>query len=349
MQNQRVVELDLLRFFAATVVVVYHYTYAPLLDGQKSFTAFDGLQLLSRYGYLGVDLFFMISGFVILWSADGRTPLQFVRSRFLRLYPMFWIGAAITLLVLTITGRANGFTLRDIVANITMLPSYLGSPMIDGVYWTLAVEFKFYVLVFFALLMGQMRNIEWWTYGWLAALIMGFSMDNRILDSLTITPFGFFFVGGAICYFIRRSGMSWFRIVALLICAEASMQAAVQESDGFTKSALPADPEHVETCVAIFYTVLFLISVNLVRLPDSKWIYSLGALTYPLYLMHNQIGKALYATLPASSEWLKLGVAMAIAYSLAWLCSRFIEPPVREGAQRVLQMGSTLFRRPLPG
>jgi peptidoglycan/LPS O-acetylase OafA/YrhL len=347
MHSQRVAELDLLRLLAATIVVIYHYTYAPLIDGQLSFTAFDGLQLLSRYGFLGVELFFMISGFVILWSADGRTPSQFVRSRFLRLYPMFWIGAAITLLILIATSRADGFTLVDVVANVTMLPGYLGSRMIDDVYWTLAVEFKFYVYVFIALLLRQMRNIEAWIYAWLAALIAGTFVSSHILDSLTIAPYGFFFVGGAICYFIRKRGMSWFRIAALLICADASMQAAALQSDGFTKSALPAVTEHVETCVAVFYAVLFMISVDVLRLPDSKFVYSLGALTYPLYLLHNQIGKALFAKLPAMSEWIKLGIAMGGAYLLAWLCSRFIEPRAREGIQRVLQSRIMLSRKPL--
>jgi peptidoglycan/LPS O-acetylase OafA/YrhL len=348
MKGQRVAELDLLRLFAATIVVIYHYTYAPLIDGQLSFTAFDGLQLLSRYGFLGVELFFMISGFVILWSADGRTPSQFVRSRFLRLYPMFWIGAAITLLILIATGRVDGLTLFEVVANVTMLPAYLGSRMIDDVYWTLAVEFKFYVYIFFALLVRQMRNIEWWIYAWLVALITGTFVSSDVLDSLTIAPYGFFFVGGAICYFIRKRGLSWFRIVALLLCADASMQAAVLEIDGFTKSTLPADPEHVKACIAVFYAVLFMISVDVLRLPDSNWAYNLGALTYPLYLLHNQIGKALFAELPPTSEWIKFGLATVVAYSLAWLCSRYIEPRMRKGIQRVLQAGIMLYRKPLP-
>jgi peptidoglycan/LPS O-acetylase OafA/YrhL len=348
MRSQRVAELDLLRLFAATAVVIYHYTYSPLFDGQLSPTTFNGLQLLSRYGYLGVDLFFMISGFVILWSADGKTPAQFVRSRFLRLYPMFWIGMAITLLTLLIADRANGFTLVDIVANITMLPRYLGSPLLDSVYWTLAVEFKFYVCIFFALLLRQMQSIEGWIYAWLAALIIGAAVRSQILDWLTIAPHGFFFVGGAICYFIRKRGLSWFRVLALLLCADASMRAAALDTNGFTTSTLPADPRHITACVAVFYAVLFLISVNVVRLRDSSAIVGLGALTYPLYLLHNEIGKALFAKLPVASQWTKLGIAMVTAYSLAWLCSRFLEPWARKGVQRVLQTGITLFRKPVP-
>jgi peptidoglycan/LPS O-acetylase OafA/YrhL len=347
MRSQRVAELDLLRLIAASAVVVYHYTYTPLIEGQLSPATFNGLQLLSRYGYLGVDLFFMISGFVILWSAEGKTPSQFVRSRFLRLYPMFWIGLAITLLTLLIADRADGLTLGDVAANVTMLPRYLGSPLLDSVYWTLAVEFKFYVCIFLALLVRQMQNIEWWIYAWLAALMIGASVRSQILDWLTIAPYGFFFVGGAICYLIRKRGLSWFRILALLLCAEASMQAAALDTTGFTTSILPADPRHIEACVAVFYAVLFMISVNMVRLPDSNWVYSLGALTYPLYLLHNQIGKALFAKLPVTSEWTKLGFAMLISYSLAWLCSRFLEPWGRKGVLRALQTGTMLFRKPV--
>jgi peptidoglycan/LPS O-acetylase OafA/YrhL len=79
--SSRVYALDLLRFFAAASVMLYHYvSHEPLADG--SYTLAD---ILMQHGYLGVNVFFMISGFVILWSAIGRTGAGCVRTRVLRL------------------------------------------------------------------------------------------------------------------------------------------------------------------------------------------------------------------------------------------------------------------------
>jgi len=86
-----VVELDLLRFLAALAVVLYHFTY-HLRDSETAVDLFPSIGRVGMHGYLGVNLFFMISGFVILWTARDRTPSGFVLSRITRLYPEFWIG-----------------------------------------------------------------------------------------------------------------------------------------------------------------------------------------------------------------------------------------------------------------
>ena len=74
---ERLPALDLLRFFAAAAVMVYHYTYYFAESGGPELSA---LEAVTRHGYLGVELFFMISGFVILWSASNRTAKKFVRA-----------------------------------------------------------------------------------------------------------------------------------------------------------------------------------------------------------------------------------------------------------------------------
>ena len=87
----RFYELDLLRFFAAMAVVLYHYLFRGQ-QGDYIPVRFTNLEDYAQYGYLGVNLFFMISGFVISLSAESRTARQFVISRVVRLYPAFWAG-----------------------------------------------------------------------------------------------------------------------------------------------------------------------------------------------------------------------------------------------------------------
>ena len=142
MSRGRVPELDLLRFTAAATVVVFHFYV--LLPGNTTFE--QAISAVSRFGFLGVPLFFMISGFVILWTAFNRTPGRFVLARLCRLYPSYWVCVLITSGVLAWAGGAPSW--RQLVTNLTMFQHFFGFDSIDQVYWTLYVELKFYALVF---------------------------------------------------------------------------------------------------------------------------------------------------------------------------------------------------------
>ena len=102
---QRMGSLDLLRLVSALAVVAFHYLFrgsagqVPYLDHP-----YPAAQAMALYGYLGLNLFFMISGFVIAWSAEGRTFRAFAIARFARLYPGFVICMTITFAVLLVAG-----------------------------------------------------------------------------------------------------------------------------------------------------------------------------------------------------------------------------------------------------
>ena len=96
--RDRLYEIDLLRITAALAVVCYHYTFSGYA-GHITSIAFPALSTAKRYGYLGVDMFFVISGFVVLLSAWGRRPHQFVISRIVRLYPAYWVAVTITAVI----------------------------------------------------------------------------------------------------------------------------------------------------------------------------------------------------------------------------------------------------------
>jgi peptidoglycan/LPS O-acetylase OafA/YrhL len=337
--RDRAPELDLLRFIAATLVVVYHYAYRPLVDGAVSSTAYGFLQDMATYGYLGVPLFFMISGFVIVWSAAGRTAGQFLQSRFLRLYPMFWVGVVITLFVVWIAGhRPELFDAKVIAANLTLVPAYFDVPFVDGVYWTLAIELKFYLMILAAILLRQMPRIEAWMYLWLTASIFVTWIDISLLRSLVMLPHGFFFVGGAICYFVRVSGMTWTRAVGLTLATAGSVYHAVLGRGDFTFADQLADPVVVALLIVSFYVALLGVGMRWIRLGHVKLWLTLGALTYPLYLLHNMIGKVLFVEFePYIGPWVRLAIVTAIVYALSWVCARYIEPAAREGIAGLLR------------
>src|SRR5690606_37147509 len=108
---------------------------------------FGDLSDVTRYGYAGVHLFFVISGFVILMSMWGRSVPQFVASRISRLYPAFWAAVLLTATLRWLWPTFASPRAPDVVANLTMVHEPLGFPSIDGVYWTLWVEMQFYLLM----------------------------------------------------------------------------------------------------------------------------------------------------------------------------------------------------------
>ena len=83
--DQRNGLLDLLRFAAAMTVTVYHFLYRGAQDGGYLDFSFGAAGVSVSLGYLGVNLFFMISGFVIIWSATGRDWYGFSVGRLARL------------------------------------------------------------------------------------------------------------------------------------------------------------------------------------------------------------------------------------------------------------------------
>jgi peptidoglycan/LPS O-acetylase OafA/YrhL len=128
----RLAGLDLLRLLAALAVVLFHYAYTGPTRGSSS-AAFPELAGIAKYGFLGVDLFFVISGLVIACSVDGRSWHAFARARFLRLYPGHLVCMTATALVLATLGSGlTPVTFAQWAANLTMVAPALGQPFMDG-------------------------------------------------------------------------------------------------------------------------------------------------------------------------------------------------------------------------
>jgi peptidoglycan/LPS O-acetylase OafA/YrhL len=106
MAIKRVNEIDFLRFFAALMVVFFHYSFRGYAADGMSTMPYPLLAPVAKYGYLGVELFFLISGFVILMTASTGSLKKFIVSRFARLYPAFWACCTVTFLtIVTIGGK----------------------------------------------------------------------------------------------------------------------------------------------------------------------------------------------------------------------------------------------------
>jgi peptidoglycan/LPS O-acetylase OafA/YrhL len=154
--------IDGIRLLAALLVAAHHYAGTRRVDrpdnaiwGRPVSDIMPTVFRFSAYGWIGVEMFFVISGFVICMSCWGRTPRQFFTSRVIRLYPAYWFSIVFTTAVLvTLPGVWDRQKLRVILLNFTMLQSGSGAANVDGVYWTLWSELRFYLLFMAVVITG---------------------------------------------------------------------------------------------------------------------------------------------------------------------------------------------------
>lgn len=142
--NNRIYQIDLFRFLAALNVVFFHYFFRGYSADNLSNLNFSEISNFFKYGYLGVDLFFIISGFVISLSIKDRSLINFFISRISRLYPIYWISVLFTFIVIILFGapRYNA-DIKQFIFNLTMFQNYLKVESMDTVYWTLYIEMVF--------------------------------------------------------------------------------------------------------------------------------------------------------------------------------------------------------------
>jgi peptidoglycan/LPS O-acetylase OafA/YrhL len=282
--------INTLRFLAAIFVVIYHYTFS-FYYRDVPYVDIPLLRELSQYGYLGVDLFFIISGFVISLSAEGRNAYAFFKSRVGRLYPVFWISAIITSIFLLFGGHLiySDVSWSRFLASMTMLPELFNADPLDGTYWTLFIEMKFYLVIFILLLFKKFKDIEP-----LAIILSVLMLFVPIFDKEAIMWIPYF-VAGIIFYKIYKKGLNYWRIFALcntfIVALIFTFRRIPYLSEGY---GVPFSPTTIALYILSFYVVFLLISLNKFKIPNNKYINILGLLTFPVYLLHHQIGRILF-------------------------------------------------------
>jgi peptidoglycan/LPS O-acetylase OafA/YrhL len=187
-ESKRIYQIDLFRFIAASAVVLYHYLYRGYAAGNMSLLGFDGVGEYFKYGYLGVDLFFIISGFVIAFSIKHLSLRKFCYSRFKRLYPMYWICLLLTFIVSYFWGAPRyHVTFTQLLANLTMVQKLWGQGDVDGAYWSLYVELKFYLIIALFLILNRFKKIslDYLVYFWLLLSSLRFFVGpSEIYDAI---------------------------------------------------------------------------------------------------------------------------------------------------------------------
>jgi len=355
MKNERFYEIDLLRFLAAMSVLLFHYTFRGAVGGAFTDVSFPALAGATQYGYLGVNLFFLISGFVILMSASGKSARQFVVSRAARLYPAFWCCVTLTFLATLLLGRGRlVVSAGQYLANLTMVHEPLGVESVDGVYWSLLVELKFYALVFLLVFFGQVHRVKLYLGAWLGAATWLSVHPSGPLRGLLIPDYAGYFIAGATLFLIAKEGNSAYKTVLLAASYLLTVRYALAATpDYLSEHGVHFNPWVEVAAVAAFFVLLYLVATGKTRRFGSSRFVWLGALTYPLYLLHQNIGYMLFNRFGGRVEkhLLLFGVT-ALMLAASWWVHRRIEvtygPRLREVLQGILTLAAGKSSRHAP-
>lgn len=336
--KKRVYQLDVLRFIAALSVVFYHYTFRGSMSGIVSSVRFEELNELFKYGYLGVDLFFLISGFVITLSIKSRSIQDFVLSRISRLYPAYWLGVIFTSVILYALDYSEfSFTISDVLVNLTMFQNYIDVVSVDGVYWSLFIEMKFYIFIIGAYLIAnriKTISLDYWMYSWLIlALLFVFAPNSRtftFLNQLLILEWSSYFIAGMTLYQIYASRITLAYAFTLCITLCLSLYHALARIQYLeAQFSTSFSPWYIASIVVAIYGVLLLIVYGKLQFLNTSKSITVGLLTYPLYLLHQNIGFSIFNAFGnESNRYILLCATIVFMLLLSYLISVYFEPRV---------------------
>lgn len=333
-KKERILVLDGLRGLAILLVFLFHgyYIWFDYYPYKKLY----GDNILFKYGSLGVQLFFLISGFVILMSVE-RTDryLKFLKNRWVRLFPSMLICSLI------VYGTAHFFyerpfgipPLKSILPGITFINNSIlekmfntDFPVLELSFWSLFVEVKFYI-IFGALYFSFNRNIALGGIFiiYLSALALQLLGLGGVLQEASwmkiyigsFIHFGWFAAGAlAYIYFYNREKKYLWMLIFTMFC---SLLYIVKFQD-------PVMLVYLVVLCLIFYSALFLKSFGAVF--STRFFKFVGFISYPLYLLHENMLVALiiklhhnfsqipYLLLPVISFVFIGGMASVVAYVL---------------------------------
>lgn len=328
----RLDHLDGLRGFAALAVVFQHAAQTAANSGAG---LFDPLLQTINLGRFGVVLFFLISGFVIPFSFSGERPLrQFVRSRFFRIYPAYWL--AVMLLAAILIGR--GFLLDPalIAANLTLLHSLMGYPSVFPGSWTLLYELAFYglcVVLHGCGLLGNARVI-----GVLALLLLVNSASPFVFHLLgwAAVPgneVSFFFAIFLLGLLLRSAiedgdvaARQWASVLAPLAMVTGAFLSGVTlpVPDNANRYLAP-----LPLAMGMVLPVGVFLALLLRKPATHPWLIYLGAISYSVYLFQDAAQLVLPALVPAGRHPVAYVLAVLVTtIALASVTYRFLERPM---------------------
>ena len=324
--GERLGNLDVFRAVAALAVCFHHFN-------RESLTAGTWFSEIAKYGNYGVDIFFVISGFVIPFALLRRNfELSqigiFLKGRFLRLYPAYAFAAILTLglwyastLVPGFRGEGPpAFSAAEILTNTTLTCNFFQQKWFGIVFWTLAIEAQYYlfvVLSFPLLFQNAGKNLVpcWILLGAWLLLPLHFRQGPTVFGWSALFAMGFLAI-----LWQRGELKHWVFFLGLVIAGIVQWEVR--------------SPVSAVLGLSTALGVLFL--------PNLAWrpLVWVGTISYSLYLLHVPIGGRVMNFLERFSEFgfvqlLSVPLALAITLFVAWIFFLMVEKPSHELAQKI--------------
>lgn len=364
-QSDALLSVQMLRAVAATMVLLYHLARTTAFGWQEAHAWHAGLgRFVEAIGFAGVDLFFVISGVVMVYSSydrlgESREIAPFIKRRVARIYPLYWVC---TVAVLALAWALPGIASREKFAASGLLKSFILWPQAEypvvAVGWTLTFEMYFY-LAFAGLIALPCRLLPWALAGW-GAFTLGLfpffdqpeyrtSLRGNLRLPLFASPLTLEFIAGCFIGWRAKKGRMPFGFAALALGL-----VTLTAVGSVLRMRYPQEMHYGLARVAIFGTAAALIvygcisleRVRKLRVPRS--LKFCGDASYSLYLTHMYVLWSvawLWPRLSASGGDEAAVAAMTAAALLACglvaaLCYRWLERPLHRLFLRSLGVAS---------
>lgn len=333
--------LQILRGMAASMVVGHHYVASQVERGQEI------RPWIENIGGSGVDIFFVISGFIMMitQSEPGKTvsAKQFLWRRLVRIAPLYWtLTLAAALLMLVASSEVNTeFSFQKVIASLLFLPFGTGIDMeleahtayVIPMSWTLTYEWYFYLVFAMTLAAGlkPVTRIGVMAIWFSLCIVIGFLFQpTSLILQMASNPIVLEFLLGCLVAILYRKGYRLNGLQAFILAAIAIfMLGNMLHHTAFERLLLWGVPAFMLIAAASFYQpgrLDFLMLRPFVRLGD---------ISYSLYLSHF-FCLALFVRLQDRSAYLQQGFSplslmmfMLLVLLVAEVCYRCIEEPAR--------------------
>ncbi|WP_299103237.1 acyltransferase [uncultured Winogradskyella sp.] len=344
MNKTRYRELDALRGLAVIMVVLFHFTMGK-----------NQAELGFKLGTTGVDLFFIISGFVILLSLKYVNKSgQFVINRISRLYPTYWASVSLTFLVMLLHGfyslNLSKVSIVEYLGNMTMIQFYLKIPYLDDSYWTMIIELLFYgfMLILFHFKLLKHINKIGILLTFFIVLIIHFHFENiwvkRLFYYIPLLQFWPLFFSGILFYQIINKYTDLTKYYCVIILCLLS-QISLYDYSGYSKKFIDF---WEYSMMLIFYFSLFTLFVNRkLKFIINKPSLFLGKISFALYLIHQTISTEYIIPILSNklnlNFWISSAIALVCSIALATGITFFIEVPYSKKMKNILY--GTMYKR----
>lgn len=334
--------IQLLRACAAVLVLLHHYQLNYLAMGGGS----GLLKAVMPYGFIGVDIFFAISGFIMMHVVGARPPLvanvrDFLGHRFLRIYGWYLPSMAFGLAIMA-SYEPEGFARVDLLRSATLTSVELGRLALP-ISWSLSYELYFYLMVALGwfLLGRNLRTGLWVALAVLTAWCAFVPYREGTLLSFLTTPSILEFLAGALFYLhkdtlARRPLLPFYAVATLVLVWLGIRYQATNEFIRIRTFGAAA------VCVLCFF----------VTLEQAGWFRAgtlavlLGDASYSIYLLHLPFMTLFYGTglrqlLTSSHPLLAEAGFWAFVLSFLALCVGLhyvVEKPLYQGLCRLFGM-----------